>query len=130
MESFPAGAIYEVVSAGAASGVSLLVAGILNNPEAGVSFTEIVLIDGGMGTMIGAVIGVVIISLAQFYLKDLMQVAADATAGVPLLLLLRGSVDAHGNPVPGWRTFWSLFGASNQLLAALTLDRLQSRARK
>lgn len=43
------------------------------------------------------------------------------TAGVPLLLLLRGSVDAAGNPVPVWRTFWSLFGASNQLLAALTL---------
>ena len=35
--------------------------------------------------------------------------------------LLRGSVDAAGNPVPVWRTFWFLFGASNQLLAALTL---------
>lgn len=43
------------------------------------------------------------------------------TAGVPLLLLLRGSVDAAGNPVPVWRTFWFLFGASNQLLAALSL---------
>lgn len=43
------------------------------------------------------------------------------TAGVPLLLLLRGSTDAAGNPVPVWRTFWFLFGASNQLLAALTL---------
>jgi carbon starvation protein len=43
------------------------------------------------------------------------------TAGVPLVLLLRPSVDAAGNPVPVWRTFWFLFGASNQLLAALTL---------
>jgi carbon starvation protein len=43
------------------------------------------------------------------------------TAGVPLLLLLRGSYDAAGNPVPVWRTFWFLFGASNQLLAALSL---------
>ncbi|MGD9634331.1 MAG: carbon starvation protein A [Pirellulales bacterium] len=43
------------------------------------------------------------------------------TAGVPLALLLRGSVDAAGNPVPVWRTFWFLFGASNQLLAALSL---------
>jgi carbon starvation protein len=43
------------------------------------------------------------------------------TAGVPLMLLLRGSTDAAGNPVPVWRTFWFLFGASNQLLAALTL---------
>ncbi|MEX2092059.1 MAG: carbon starvation CstA family protein [Pirellulales bacterium] len=43
------------------------------------------------------------------------------TAGVPLVLLMRESVDAAGNPVPVWRTFWFLFGASNQLLAALTL---------
>ena len=43
------------------------------------------------------------------------------TAGVPLLLVLRTSVDAAGKPIPAWRTFWFLFGASNQLLAALTL---------
>ena len=43
------------------------------------------------------------------------------TAGVPLIFLLRPNVDANGNPVPAWRMFWSLFGASNQLLAALTL---------
>jgi branched-chain amino acid transport system permease protein len=40
---------------------------------------------GGMGTMVGAVIGVVVMSLAQFYLKDLMEVAADATAELPLI---------------------------------------------
>jgi carbon starvation protein len=40
------------------------------------------------------------------------------TAGVPLFFLLRHPTDAK---VPVWRTFWSLFGASNQLLAALTL---------
>ena len=43
------------------------------------------------------------------------------TAGVPLIFLLRPNLDANGNPVPAWRMFWSLFGASNQLLAALTL---------
>jgi carbon starvation protein len=43
------------------------------------------------------------------------------TAGVPLIFLLRPNVDANGNVVPAWKTFWSLFGASNQLLAALTL---------
>jgi carbon starvation protein len=43
------------------------------------------------------------------------------TAGVPLVFLLRPNLDAAGNPVPAWKTFWSLFGASNQLLAALTL---------
>ncbi len=43
------------------------------------------------------------------------------TAGVPMLFLLRPQLDANGNAVPVWKTFWSLFGASNQLLAALTL---------
>jgi carbon starvation protein len=39
------------------------------------------------------------------------------TAGVPLFFLL-----GHGDPnIPVWRIFWDLFGASNQLLAALTL---------
>lgn len=40
------------------------------------------------------------------------------TAGIPLFFLLRHPGDA---PVPVWRIFWDLFGASNQLLAALTL---------
>jgi carbon starvation protein len=43
------------------------------------------------------------------------------TAGVPMLFLLRPQLDGNGNAVPVWKTFWSLFGASNQLLAALTL---------
>ena len=43
------------------------------------------------------------------------------TAGVPLIFLLRTHFDSLGKPVPVWKTFWSLFGASNQLLAALTL---------
>ena len=41
------------------------------------------------------------------------------TAGIPLFFLLNQS-SAPGAP-PIWRVFWSLFGASNQLLAALTL---------
>ena len=44
-----------------------------------------------------------------------------ATAGVPLIFLLRPNLDADGNPVPAWKMFWTLFGASNQLLAAITL---------
>lgn len=44
------------------------------------------------------------------------------TAGAPLFFLLQTSLDPEtGKVVPVWRTFWSLFGASNQLLAALTL---------
>ena len=45
----------------------------------------LMVVIGGMGTMIGAIIGVVIMSLAQFYLKDLMQAGANATADIPLL---------------------------------------------
>jgi carbon starvation protein len=40
------------------------------------------------------------------------------TAGVPLFFLLRHPSDAAK---PVWLLFWNLFGASNQLLAALTL---------
>jgi carbon starvation protein len=43
------------------------------------------------------------------------------TAGVPLAFLLRPDVDPSGAVVPVWKSFWPLFGASNQLLAALTL---------
>lgn len=44
------------------------------------------------------------------------------TAGVPLYFLLAPSpVGADGKPVPLYKLFWNLFGASNQLLAALTL---------
>jgi len=43
------------------------------------------------------------------------------TAGVPMFFVMRQTIDSKGNAVPVWKTFWSLFGASNQLLAALTL---------
>ncbi|HWP30158.1 MAG TPA: carbon starvation CstA family protein [Fimbriimonadales bacterium] len=44
------------------------------------------------------------------------------TVGVPLMFLLsQPSVDAQGKPVQAYMVFWPLFGASNQLLAALTL---------
>ncbi len=44
------------------------------------------------------------------------------TAAVPLIfVMLPAPIGANGKPVPAWRTFWGLFGASNQLLAALAL---------
>ncbi|MGQ0635271.1 MAG: carbon starvation CstA family protein [Planctomycetaceae bacterium] len=48
-------------------------------------------------------------------------VATALTAGVPLVFLMWQPVDAQGKMVERWRVFWDLFGASNQLLAALTL---------
>lgn len=41
--------------------------------------------------------------------------------GAPMLFVTATLADAKGNPVPAWKVFWSLFGASNQLLAALAL---------
>jgi carbon starvation protein len=43
------------------------------------------------------------------------------TAGVPLFFVLRSTVTTEGMAIPAWKLFWALFGASNQLLAALTL---------
>lgn len=45
----------------------------------------LMVVIGGMGTMWGAVIGAALMVTAQYYLRDLMQLAADATQGVPLL---------------------------------------------
>ena len=47
--------------------------------------------------------------------------ATAVTASVPLFFVMQKSVDPKGNPIPAWRVFWPIFGASNQLLAALTL---------
>lgn len=43
------------------------------------------------------------------------------TAGVPLFFVMQTTLDLSGKPIPAWKLFWGLFGASNQLLAALTL---------
>ena len=43
------------------------------------------------------------------------------TGGIPMFLILITLKDASGNPVPAWKVFWTTFGASNQLLAALAL---------
>lgn len=40
---------------------------------------------------------------------------------LPLLFLTRKITDVKGNVIPGWKLFWTVFGASNQLLAALVL---------
>lgn len=59
-------------------------------PEVVLSFAIMIdillmVVIGGMGTLVGSIIGVVLMSLAQFYLKDLMELGAQATAGIPLL---------------------------------------------
>lgn len=67
--------------------------------------------------------------LGRFILQELSGMqgragrwwATAVTAGVPLFFLWTAGADSTGKPVEVWRVFWNLFGASNQLLAALTL---------
>jgi carbon starvation protein len=40
---------------------------------------------------------------------------------IPLLCLTVQMTDSAGHAIPAWKVFWTLFGTSNQLLAALTL---------
>lgn len=59
-------------------------------PDTALSFTIMIdillmVVIGGMGTMYGAVIGAVLLVLAQYYLRDLMGVASDALHGIPVL---------------------------------------------
>jgi carbon starvation protein len=49
------------------------------------------------------------------------SIATVLTIGVPAAFVTSTLKDAAGHPVPAWKVFWSLFGASNQLLAALAL---------
>ena len=48
-------------------------------------------------------------------------IATLATLTLPALFMSATLRDARGNVVPAWRVFWTIFGTSNQLLAALTL---------
>ncbi|MCG3128317.1 MAG: hypothetical protein CHACPFDD_03200 [Phycisphaerae bacterium] len=67
--------------------------------------------------------------LGRYVMQELLGWHGDAgrfiatalTTGVPLYFLMRAPLDPSGKAVPAWRVFWNLFGASNQLLAALTL---------
>lgn len=43
------------------------------------------------------------------------------TAVTPAFFVMQTSLDASGKPQPVWKAYWGLFGATNQLLAALTL---------
>ena len=43
------------------------------------------------------------------------------TLALPALCVSITAKDASGNVIPAWKIFWTIFGTSNQLLAALTL---------
>lgn len=48
-------------------------------------------------------------------------VATLASLAIPLFCVSLKVVDGQGNLIPAWKIFWTIFGTSNQLLAALTL---------
>ncbi|MBI4372152.1 MAG: hypothetical protein HY585_00300 [Candidatus Omnitrophica bacterium] len=48
-------------------------------------------------------------------------VATLASLAIPLFCVSLKMTDAAGNLIPAWKVFWTIFGTSNQLLAALTL---------
>jgi branched-chain amino acid transport system permease protein len=81
-----------VLSAGFATLAGALLALWLryNGPDTSLSFEIMIdillmVVIGGMGTMYGAVLGATLFIVAQNYLQDLMKLASDAAAGVPLL---------------------------------------------
>jgi len=69
--------------------------------------------------------------LGRYLLEELLRlrgtagrwIATGLTLGVPMiyLVLAPGTVVVDGRPQPTWLIVWTLFGSSNQLLAALTL---------
>jgi branched-chain amino acid transport system permease protein len=61
-----------------------------NGPDTTLSFeimldVLLIVVIGGMGTIYGAVVGSVLLVLAQNYLQDLMKLGASAVHGVPVL---------------------------------------------
>lgn len=44
-----------------------------------------------------------------------------ASLAIPLFCVSLRMTDASGSVIPAWKIFWTMFGTSNQLLAALTL---------
>lgn len=48
-------------------------------------------------------------------------IASFITLLLPAIFLMQKIVDANGNEVPAWKVFWTVFGASNQLLAGFVL---------
>ncbi|HWK83974.1 MAG TPA: branched-chain amino acid ABC transporter permease [Caldimonas sp.] len=88
--------VYRTI-ASVASALFATLAGVLlalwlryNGPDTTLSFeimldVLLIVVIGGMGTMYGAVVGSVLLVLAQNYLQDVMKIAASAVQDVPLL---------------------------------------------
>lgn len=102
------------------------------------SFMEVIGIPAALGVSFGLMAFTTFVydtldvctRLGRYILQELFGwhhtagrlLATAITAGVPLFFVMQTAVDsATGAVQPVWRVYWALFGASNQLLAALTL---------
>src|ERR1700722_17019205 len=84
-----------VISAVMASLAGALMAMVLryNGPDATLSFALMIdillmVVIGGMGTIYGAVIGAIVVVLAQYYLKSAMGAMNESMSGMPVLSAL------------------------------------------
>ncbi len=67
--------------------------------------------------------------LARYIFQELMgwknswgrMGATFVSLAIPLFCVSLRMTDVQGNLIPAWKVFWTVFGTSNQLLAALTL---------
>ena len=84
-----------VISAVMASLAGSLMALVLryNGPDATLSFAQmlnilLMVVIGGMGTIYGAIIGAIVVVLAQYYLKSAMGAMNESMSGMPVLSAL------------------------------------------
>jgi branched-chain amino acid transport system permease protein len=91
--------VYRTIASCIAAAVAALAGALLalwssqTNPDTTLSFDIMVdillmVVIGGMGTMYGAVLGAVLLVFAQNYLQDVLAIANQALAGVPVLAAL------------------------------------------
>lgn len=59
--------------------------------------------------------------LTSWHTKTSTYIATLATLALPAFFVTRTIKDAQGTIVPVWKIFWTIFGSSNQLLAAMVL---------
>jgi branched-chain amino acid transport system permease protein len=88
--------VYRTIASAQAAAIAAVAGGMMavllryNGPQTTLSFEIMVdillmVVIGGMGTLYGPALGATVIVLAQYYLQPLLQGAADATVGLPLL---------------------------------------------
>jgi branched-chain amino acid transport system permease protein len=84
-----------VISAIMASLAGSLMALVLryNGPDATLSLSLMIdillmVVIGGMGTLYGSVVGAILVVLAQYYLKNMLEMATGSVSGMPMLSAL------------------------------------------